>query len=163
MGADGSSSSTQRTQKWGAKKSWGEAPGRVWSFSWRRLVCAGTAGWAGVAAPPKHRLPDMYCPRGLTAFLRTSNTFLGKGSHAFLLLLGPPPPSPACLLLPSHPAHWIAYIWDLRMGQRKKELCLFLNWDGTGGERRGRDRSLCRRLNLNIVAASLFSIQLMDF
>jgi len=43
-------------------------------------------------------LTDMYFPRGLTAFLKTSNTFLGR---AFFLSLPPPfVPTPFPLSLP---------------------------------------------------------------
>lgn len=96
-------------------------------------------------------LPDMYFPRGATAFLRTANTFLEKlvPPAPFPSLL-PPPHAPSSLLPRGPHAHSLLpvglpvdggydYIWGPEPPRRRPgEAVLFLNlhaWERAPGPR----------------------------
>lgn len=106
---------------------------------------------AGVRARSCLLLPDMYFPRGATAFLRTANTFLEKlvPPSPFPSLL-PPPRAPSSLLPRGPHAHSLPpaglpvdggydYIWGPEpLRPRPGEAVLFLNlhaWERVPGPR----------------------------
>lgn len=74
----------------------GEGP---WGCGGSGEASARWGGRAEVRARSRLLLPDMYFPKGATAFLETANTFLEKlFSPAPFPPLLPPPPAPAPLL-----------------------------------------------------------------
>lgn len=74
----------------------GEGP---WGCGGSGEASARWGGRAGVRARSRLLLPDMYFPKGATAFLETANTFLEKlFSPAPFPPLLPPPPAPSPLL-----------------------------------------------------------------